>query len=55
MDYLLTAIANLLTRIEATLGGTPPEISGRLIEWGKNAEELDGDSLIKALSGLGKR
>ncbi len=34
-DYLAGALAAFIGRVEATMGGKPPRLSGRLIEWDK--------------------
>lgn len=40
-DYLAGAIGALVTRVEATLGGKPPKIGGKLIRWDKR----EGDDM----------
>lgn len=52
-DGLAAVLAAHLSRIEATLGGKPLQVSGRLIEWG-GAPEVDEEDLAKALEGLVK-
>lgn len=53
-DGLAAVLAAHLGRIEATLGGKPLQVSGRLIEWG-GAPEVDEEDLATALEGLVKR
>lgn len=35
VDYLAGGLAAFIGRVEATMGGKPPRLSGRLIEWDK--------------------
>lgn len=42
-DYLAASIAALITRVEATLGGTPPQLRGRLIEWDKRQKDEEAE------------
>jgi len=39
LDRLMAIIGLLITRIEATLGGRPPHIGNKLIEWDKRPED----------------
>ena len=39
LDYLSGAIGTLIGRVEGTLGGKPPRLSGRLIEWDRRPED----------------
>ena len=39
LDRLMAVIALLITRIEGTLGGRPPKIGDKLIEWDKRPED----------------
>ena len=36
-DGLAAALGTLIGRVEGTLGGRPPSIAGRLINWGGEA------------------
>ena len=38
-DYLAAQLAAMIARVEGTLGGKPPRIKGRLIEWDRNPED----------------
>jgi len=53
-DYLAGAMGALIGRIEATLGGRPPRLKSRLIEFDRR-EEDDQAELAAFLSGLGKK
>jgi hypothetical protein len=52
-DYLATALAQHIARVEATMGGKPPPIKGRLIEWDAHVED-DAEGLAAMLSNMGK-
>ena len=42
-DYLAGALGALITRIEATLGGNPPKLRGRLIQWDRRPEDDEAE------------
>ena len=41
LDYLCGAIGTLIGRVEGTLGGKPPRLTPRLIEWDRRPEDED--------------
>lgn len=42
-DYLAASIAALITRVEARLGGRPPELRGKLIQWDKRQQDDEAE------------
>ena len=54
MDYLAAGLAAAIARVEGTLGGKPPRISGKMIEWDRCPED-DEKELAAWLEGFGKR
>ena len=53
-DYLATMIAHLVNNVVAALGGRPPEIGARLIDWGRRPVD-DERELLEALQRMGPR
>lgn len=53
-DGLATVIGALIGRVEAALGGKPPRIESRLIEWG-GKRSADEQMIAKAISEVVKR
>lgn len=45
MDALAAILAAHIGRVEATLGGRPIKISGRLVEWGEQEQEASADDV----------
>jgi hypothetical protein len=39
MDYLASAMGTLIGRVEATMGGRPPKLPSRLIEFDRRPED----------------
>jgi hypothetical protein len=39
MDYLASALGTLIGRVEATMGGKPPKLPARLIEFDRRPED----------------
>lgn len=39
VDYLAAALGALIGRVEATMGGKPPAIGEKLIQWDKRPED----------------
>ena len=54
LDALLSIIAQLLSRIEGTLGGRPPHLKTPLIEWGTTPQESDEIGIFETLESVNR-
>lgn len=54
VDYLSGALAALIGRVEATLGGKPPRPTARLIEWDRRPQD-DDEAMVAFLQSFGKK
>jgi hypothetical protein len=54
MDVLASAVGALIGRVEGTMGGKPPRLRGRLVEWDRD-EEADQNALVEWIKSIGTK
>lgn len=55
LDYTAGVIGALIGRVEASMGGKPPRLGPRLIEWGRDEADAQAEIFEQLVSRFGKQ